>query len=77
MPATPNRATRTRAPKRVIPPRVPPRLRDLLTAQEACTYARISMTTLRDYVRDGRLHAYKLGPKSLRFDPADLDTLLS
>jgi excisionase family DNA binding protein len=65
------------SPKRADSPRIPPRLRDLLTSTEACSYARISMTTLREYVRDGRLHAYKLGPKSLRFDPADLDKLLS
>jgi excisionase family DNA binding protein len=69
--------SRSRVPARAAAPHIPPRLRDLLTSQEACAYARISMTTLRDYVRDGRLHAYKLGPKSLRFDPADLDKLLS
>ncbi len=68
-------SSRTRTLK--TPPRIAPRLCDLLKFDEACDYSRLSATTLRQYIRDGRLHAYKLGPKILRFDPADLDALLS
>ena len=64
---TPNRAARRR---RCHP-------RDLLTTAEACAYLRISKTTLRQYIADGLIHPLRLGPKNLRFDPRDLDGVLS
>jgi excisionase family DNA binding protein len=51
--------------------------KDLLSTAEACAYLRIGKTTLRQYIADGRIHPIRLGPKLLRFDPADLDALLS
>ena len=48
----------------------------LLTTREAMAYLRISKTTLRHYVADGLLHPIRLGPKNLRWDPADLDSVL-
>jgi excisionase family DNA binding protein len=65
----PSRTTRrTRA--RGTPPS------ELLTTPEACAYLRIGKTTLFQYVADGLLHPKRLGPKMLRWDPAELDTLL-
>ena len=46
---------------------------DLLKTDEACAYLRVSKTTLRQYIADGLIHPIRLGPKSLRFDPVDLD----
>jgi excisionase family DNA binding protein len=63
----PNRAVR----------RVCARGKDLLSTAEACAYLRIGKTTLRQYIIDGRIHPIRLGPKLLRFDPADLDGVLS
>lgn len=31
----------------------------------------LSVWTLRDMIADGRLKAYRVGPRSLRVDPAD------
>ena len=51
--------------------------KDLLSTAEACAYLRIGKTTLRQYIADGRIHPIRLGPKLLRFDPDDLDGVLS
>jgi excisionase family DNA binding protein len=51
--------------------------KDLLSTAEACAYLRIGKTTLRQYIADGRIHPIRLGPKLLRFDPDDLDSVLS
>lgn len=48
----------------------------LLTTREAADYLRCSVTTLRKYVREGRVKPERLGPKLLRFDPRDLDRVL-
>jgi len=69
-----NRAARrkqyTAYPRTSTPPS------QLLKTREACAYLRVSRTTLRQYIADGLIHPIRLGPKTLRFDPADLDSVL-
>lgn len=55
-------------------PSTPPS--DLLTTREACAYLRVGRTTLRQYIADGLIRPLRLGPKNLRFDPRDLDSVL-
>lgn len=43
---------------------------------EASTYTGLSARTLRDYVSRGDLRAYRIGPRQIRYDVADLDALL-
>ncbi len=54
---------------------LPPRPDTLLKSREACDYLRVSMTTLRELIRQGVIHPLKLGGR-LRFDPRDLDGAL-
>jgi excisionase family DNA binding protein len=49
----------------------------LLNTAGAMAYLGISKTILRNYIRDGKISPIRLGPKLLRFDPDDLDRLLS
>jgi len=74
---TPNRAAR-RHPSKQMPayPRTSTPTSQLKTTREACTHLRVSRTTLRQYIKDGLIHPIRLGPKSLRFDPRDLDSVL-
>lgn len=58
------------APRAVTPP-----VDSLLTCREAAQYVRKSDRTLRTYVRQGRLRAYRVGG-SVRFLRADLDALV-
>lgn len=44
----------------------------LAAASERCG---LSVKTLRRYISGGRLRAYRVGPRSLRIDEADLDAL--
>ncbi|HTX96334.1 MAG TPA: helix-turn-helix domain-containing protein [Mycobacterium sp.] len=48
----------------------------LLSTQQASAYLGISPNTLRKYVADGGLKAYRLGEKLLKYDPADLNEFL-
>ena len=63
LPVYPRRITNTSPP-------------ELLTTKEAMAYLRVGKTTLFEWVADGLLHPIRLGPKMLRWDPAELDTLL-
>lgn len=49
---------------------------DRLTMAEATAYTGCSARTLRRYVSDGRLPAFRLGPRRLVFRVPDLDALL-
>ncbi len=73
MPA--NRAAR-RHPQSQVPSALRTAPSELLTTAEACAYLRIGRTTLRQLIADGWIHPVRLGPKLLRFDPADLDGVL-
>lgn len=51
----------------------------LMTSMEVMAYLRISESTLRNYIRDGDLHPYRLkGSKGriLRFRRRDVETML-
>lgn len=50
--------------------------RELLSTHGACDYLKVSKTTLRSYISKGLIHPIRLGPKLLRFDPDDLDSVL-
>lgn len=43
---------------------------------EASDYTGLTGRTLRKYVSQGRLRAYRIGPRQIRYDVADLDALL-
>jgi excisionase family DNA binding protein len=51
--------------------------RKMLTPTQAAHYAGISPRTLRRYITEGRLIGYRLGPRVIRIDLADLDALLA
>jgi excisionase family DNA binding protein len=42
---------------------------------EAVAYAAVSANTMRDWIRDGRLPAYRIGPRLLQVDLDDVDAL--
>jgi excisionase family DNA binding protein len=48
----------------------------LLTIEEAAAYTALSTRTIRRRIRDGDLHAYRVGPRSIRVRPDDLENLL-
>lgn len=52
---------------------LPPRWID---QRQAAAYLGITDRTLRRMIADGRLPAYRLGPRLLRIDMGDLDALM-
>ncbi len=46
------------------------------TVQSAARRLGVCPKTVRRMISDGRLPAYRLGPRMLRLDPADVDRLL-
>lgn len=44
-----------------------------LTVPEAAARLALSERTIRTYISHGRLTAYRLGPKALRLDAAEVD----
>lgn len=44
-----------------------------LTITEAALYRGISVSTIRRMISRGELRAYRIGPRIIRIDPADLD----
>ena len=50
---------------------------DLLTPTEAAALLRVSRRRIYDLVRSGELAAYRLGPKTLRIERAELDRFLA
>jgi len=51
-------------------------LPELFTVAEVCDYLKITKPTLRTYVRQGLLCAYRLGPARIRFKREDVLGLL-
>ena len=45
----------------------------LLSTAQAAAYLGVSPNTVRNYIARGLLSAHRVGPKLLKFDPADLD----
>ena len=54
---------------------VPPGRQRKLTVAEAADYHGCSEKTIRRAITDGRLRAYRVGPRMIRIDPRDLDRL--
>lgn len=50
---------------------------DLLTVEEAAGLLKVSTVTIRRWLKQGRLRAYRLGPRYIRIRRADLAALLS
>lgn len=51
--------------------------REWVTPDHAAEYLAVSPRTLRRMVSEGRVPAYRLGARMLRFDRADLDAALT
>ncbi len=49
---------------------------DLLTKAEAAKLLKVSPVTISRWLKQGRLPAYRLGPRAIRIRRADLDALL-
>lgn len=49
---------------------------DLSTITEAATYLGCSTRTIRRYIADGRIKAFRVGARMIRVDRAELDGLL-
>jgi excisionase family DNA binding protein len=52
---------------------VPSPPRKLIAVSAAAAYADCSTRTIRRWIADGRLRAYRTGPKLVKVDQADLD----
>jgi excisionase family DNA binding protein len=52
-------------------PSQPPRA--LLSSAQAAAYLNVSVNTLRRYVADGLLTNRRVGPRLLKYDPAELE----
>jgi excisionase family DNA binding protein len=50
--------------------------RTLITERQLCEHYQLSHRTVNRYVKEGRLKAYRLGPKLVRFDAAEVERAL-
>ena len=50
---------------------------DLLTIPEAARLLRVSAVTLHRWIKDGRLLAYRVGPRKIRIRRTDLSTMFA
>lgn len=50
--------------------------RHYLSTAEAAAYLGVSKNTLRSYITKGIVPAHRLGPRLLKFDPAELDRVI-
>lgn len=48
--------------------------RTFLSITETCDLLKLSERTVRQYIADGLLPAYRIGPKTVRIAEDDLDT---
>lgn len=53
-----------------------PDLKRFLTPAQAAEAAGVHIGTIRRWLADGRLTAYRVGPRFLKIDPAELDRLV-
>jgi excisionase family DNA binding protein len=49
--------------------------RQLESIASGATYADVSTRTIRRWIADGRLRAYRVGPRLVKIDRADLERL--
>ena len=54
-------------------PPLPDRPRARLSSVEAAAFLNVSVNTLRRYVADGLLSNRRVGPRLLKYDPAELE----
>ena len=52
-----------------------PARRRLASVAEAATYADVSTRTIRRYIAEGRLTGYRIGPRLVKVNLADIDGL--
>ena len=50
---------------------------NLITRQQAAETLGVSLKTLDDLIHRGQLRAYRIGPKLVRIDPADLEAFVA
>lgn len=50
--------------------------RNLLSLADAAEYIGVHPRTLSRYRREGRIQGYRVGPRLVKFDQADLDALV-
>ena len=75
---THNRAGNIMPPLRApIPSRNSAGKRTLVSLADAAEYAGVCSKTIRRYIADGKLSAYRMGPRLIRVDVAEVDALLS
>ena len=70
-PPTALSAATASSPGKTTPPR------RLLSSKKAAEYLGVSPNTIRKFVSDGKLPAYKIGDKLIKFDPEDLNKYLA
>lgn len=51
-------------------------VRQTMTLDEAATALRLSKQTVRAYIAAGQLSAYRVGPRAIRLDAAEVQQLL-
>lgn len=54
-----------------------PRKHALITLAQSAARLEVNPRTVRRYIADGRLTAYRVGPRLIRLDPAEVDGLLA
>ena len=59
-----------------VPMQAPDLGAELFTVAEAAKLLKVSTTTLHRWLKQGRLHAYHVGPRAVRVHRADLAKLL-
>jgi excisionase family DNA binding protein len=59
------------APDPATPDRRPP-----MSTQQAADYLGVSKSTIRRWVREGRLTNHKLGHRTVRYRPEDIERLM-
>lgn len=50
--------------------------KDLVTLDQAAEVCQVTPKTIRRWISDGRVTGYRLGPRLLRVDRAELDQLV-
>ena len=60
-------------PTRPVPAKAAPRL---LSTAQAAAYLGVSQNTIRKYRDDGKIRAYYVGEKLVKYDPQDLNRFL-
>lgn len=53
-----------------------PVLDELVTAEVAAAAMKVTIRTIRNWIADGTLPAYRIGAKAIRIKRSDLDALL-